>query len=140
VRRHAFIPHRCHTSIGVLGAVTVATAATLPGATAATVAAPVPAGGRVRLEHPTGYFDTERDGDRISVIRTARKLFDGVTWPRLERRPPGQRRAGVATLRAHQHQLDGALCFANEYVTRPMWAPSKLLYHHPGRDQRSLWT
>ena len=34
-----FIPHRCHDAIGVLGAVSVATAALLPGPPAAAVAA-----------------------------------------------------------------------------------------------------
>jgi 4-oxalomesaconate tautomerase len=90
-----FIPHRCHTSIGVLGAVTVATAAALPGSVAHTLAvAPAenPDGSgtvsRYRLEHPAGFFDTEvvRDDagriDRVSVVRTARKLFDGTAWPR----------------------------------------------------------
>jgi 4-oxalomesaconate tautomerase len=77
-----FIPHRCHTSIGVLGAVAVARAASLPGSVAARVAAAADDGARVRIEHPTGSFDTERRGDQIAVIRTARKLFDGVAWPR----------------------------------------------------------
>lgn len=80
-----FIPHRCHTSIGVLGAVTVASAVALPGSTASTVASRVPADGRIRLEHPTGYFDTELAGPTgVAVVRTARKLFDGLTWPRPE--------------------------------------------------------
>jgi 4-oxalomesaconate tautomerase len=80
-----FIPHRCHPTIGVLGAVTVATAVALPGS----VAAPLADGdgdGRVRLEHPGGHFDTEisrRDGGtRVAVIQTARKLFDGMAFPR----------------------------------------------------------
>jgi 4-oxalomesaconate tautomerase len=78
-----FIPHRCHTSIGVLGAVTVATAVGLPGTPAARVAAPeVPSEQRIRIEHPTGYFDTETVGDRVAVLRTARKLFDGTAFPR----------------------------------------------------------
>jgi 4-oxalomesaconate tautomerase len=81
-----FIPHRCHPSIGVLGAVSVATAAVLPGSVAASVAAT--GDGRMRIEHPTGFFDTEIDPEappeaaEIAVIRTARKLFDGLTWPR----------------------------------------------------------
>jgi 4-oxalomesaconate tautomerase len=43
---------------------------------------------RFRLEHPTGFFDTEVVRDdagrigRVSIVRTARKLFDGVVWPR----------------------------------------------------------
>jgi 4-oxalomesaconate tautomerase len=79
-----FIPHRCHTSIGVLGAVSVASAVRLEGSTAAGVAAPPGAGGRIRLEHPSGFFDTEVTdaGRSVAVVRTARKLFDGTTWPR----------------------------------------------------------
>ncbi|HET6215166.1 MAG TPA: 4-oxalomesaconate tautomerase [Micromonosporaceae bacterium] len=77
-----FIPHRCHTSIGVLGAVTVASAVMLSGSVAAEVADPVPPDGTVRLEHPTGFFDTRLGEDGVAVVRTARKLFDGVAWPR----------------------------------------------------------
>ena len=98
-----FIPHRCHEAIGVLGAVSVATAAVLPGAVGHEM---LPAGaGRdrgpaeasridrvVALEHPAGTFDaavalTTRPGGELAVesagiIRTARKLFDGVVFPR----------------------------------------------------------
>jgi 4-oxalomesaconate tautomerase len=90
----SFIPHRCHASIGVLAAVSVATAACLPGSVAAEVADEV-AGGtgpggerrRIRLEHPTGYFDTDVEQDdgrvvRTSILSSARKLFDGLAWPR----------------------------------------------------------
>jgi 4-oxalomesaconate tautomerase len=86
-----FIPHRCHPSIGVLAAVTVATAAAMPGTVAARFS-DLPhdiVGTRmIRIEHPTGSFDTEveRGADgrvtRAAVLRTARKLFDGLTWPR----------------------------------------------------------
>jgi 4-oxalomesaconate tautomerase len=77
-----FIPHRCHTSIGVLGAVSVATAIGLADSVAAPLAAPPGPDGRIRLEHPTGWFDLEPAGDRMAVLRTARKLFDGTAWPR----------------------------------------------------------
>ncbi|MBO0869189.1 MAG: 4-oxalomesaconate tautomerase [Micromonosporaceae bacterium] len=77
-----FIPHRCHTSIGVLGAVSVATAVGLPDSPAARVAGAPGPGGRIRIEHPTGFFDTEPVGGRIAVLRTARKLFDGTAFPR----------------------------------------------------------
>jgi 4-oxalomesaconate tautomerase len=86
-----FIPHRCHDAIGVLGAVSVATAALLPGSPAASVALGGD-GGVVRLEHPTGTLDAAVDvttgvgGDpvveRAGIIRTARKLMDGVVYPR----------------------------------------------------------
>jgi 4-oxalomesaconate tautomerase len=85
-----FIPHRCHDAIGVLGAVSVATAALLPGSPAASVC--VPFDGAVVVEHPTGTFDAAievsyaTDGtlvmERAGIIRTARKLMDGQVFSR----------------------------------------------------------
>lgn len=90
-----FIPTRCHTSIGVLGAVTVGTALLIDGAAGhdlAALPARLPDGGpRLRLEHPTGHFEVEAEVDddggtprvrRSGVVRTARKLFDGTVFPR----------------------------------------------------------
>ena len=85
-----FIPHRCHDAIGVLGAVSVATAALLPEGPAAEVAR-LDGSDVVTVEHPTGTFDAavalaRRDGsvvvERAGIIRTARKLMDGVVFPR----------------------------------------------------------
>ncbi len=61
-----FIPHRCHDAIGVLGAVSVATAALLPEGPAAEVAR-LDGSDVVTVEHPTGTFDAavalaRRDG------------------------------------------------------------------------------
>ncbi|WP_046725236.1 4-oxalomesaconate tautomerase [Streptomyces xiamenensis] len=86
IATRTFIPHRCHTSIGVLGAAGVAVAAALPGSVAAPLAAPAE-GARHRVEHPTGHADVEielagRHVVRTSVVRTARKLFDGTVFPR----------------------------------------------------------
>lgn len=82
-----FIPHRCHQAIGVLGAVSVATACLLPGTPASDVADLDPTSPVVTLEHPTGSFEArvELDGIdvvRAGIIRTARKLMDGVVYPR----------------------------------------------------------
>ena len=87
VSTRTFIPDRCHAAIGVLGAVTVATACLLPGSVAAT-AARVPAGRRTALsiEHPSGETTvlarTGDGGDVVSaaVLRTSRKLFDGYVF------------------------------------------------------------
>ncbi len=86
-----FIPHRCHDAIGVLGAVSVATAALLPESPAAQ-ALGRPIDDVVTLEHPTGRFDAVVAVDvapggrpvvrRAGIIRTARKLMDGVVFPR----------------------------------------------------------
>jgi 4-oxalomesaconate tautomerase len=86
VTTRTFIPHRVHAAIGVLGAVSVAAGVSTPGTVAHRRAGEV-----VRVEHPTGTFDVRLrlDGDgagtrvRISaVVRTARKMFDGLVWPR----------------------------------------------------------
>lgn len=82
-----FIPHRCHASIGVLGAVSVATAAILPNSPAASVAT-LPEGSRKTLavEHPIGEMTVVIDIDQddqpksAALLRTARKLFDGEVF------------------------------------------------------------
>ena len=83
----SFIPHRAHASLGVLGAVSVATACLIPGSPAAAVAQ-VPSGTRKTLsvEHPTGemtcVLEVSPDGEVTSaaLLRTVRKLFDGVVF------------------------------------------------------------
>ncbi|WDK31920.1 4-oxalomesaconate tautomerase [Xanthomonas campestris] len=83
----SFIPHRCHASIGVLGAVTVATACLLPG-TPAHALAQLPGGTtqQLEIEHPSGAsscliaLDAHGNVVRAAVVRTARKLFDGVLF------------------------------------------------------------
>ena len=86
-----FIPHRVHEAIGVLGAVSVATACVTPGSVAAHVAGltPHPGPQRLEIEHPTGFFTVEMDvaleGDTVRVrrsalLRTARKLMQGQVF------------------------------------------------------------
>ena len=92
ISTRTFIPHRCHDAIGVLGAVSVATAALLPGSPAADVLRPgAGADGTVTCEHPTGAFtaavelDTSADIPavrRAGIVRTARKIMDGTVHPR----------------------------------------------------------
>jgi 4-oxalomesaconate tautomerase len=86
-----FIPHRVHASIGVLAAVTVGTAAALPGTVAARYARTDT--GVMRLEHPTGWYDAvievALDADEVrvgrsAVVSTARLLLDGTVYPRPE--------------------------------------------------------
>lgn len=87
ISTRTFIPHRCHASIGVLGAVSVATACALPGSPAAALAA-MPQGRErtVSVEHPTGEMtvvltmDDAGGVDTAAILRTARKLFDGEVF------------------------------------------------------------
>ena len=83
----SFIPHRAHATIGVLGAVSVATACLVKGSPAAEVAA-IPEGATKTLsvEHPTGEMScvlTVNDAGEVetaALLRTARKLMDGVVF------------------------------------------------------------
>ncbi|NML12692.1 4-oxalomesaconate tautomerase [Sphingobium sp. AR-3-1] len=83
----SFIPHRAHASIGVLGAVSVATACLVEGSPAAEVAS-IPDGNRKTLsvEHPTGEttcvmeLDDSGNVTSAAMLRTARKLMDGVVF------------------------------------------------------------
>jgi 4-oxalomesaconate tautomerase len=83
----SFIPHRAHASIGVLGAVSVATACLVEGSPAAAVAA-LPSGNpkTLSVEHPTGEMSCVltlgADGAvaTSALLRTARKLFDGTVF------------------------------------------------------------
>ena len=83
----SFIPHRCHASIGVLGAVSVATACLIEGAPAHGLAV-VPEGQSKSLdvEHPSGATGCVIDLDEnatvvgAAMLRTARKLFDGILF------------------------------------------------------------
>jgi 4-oxalomesaconate tautomerase len=83
----SFIPHVCHDAIGVLAAVTVATACVLEGSVCDGVAV-MPSGTvkKVSVEHPTGEFSVELEVDpanpqsvtRAALLRTARLIMRGV--------------------------------------------------------------
>ncbi|WP_033415259.1 4-oxalomesaconate tautomerase [Streptomyces canus] len=102
VSTRTFIPVRCHTSIGVLGAASVAAGLRIDGSVGAELAMIDPGSERVRIEHPTGFLDIESslattpDGlpsaRRTAVVRTARKIFDGTVFPRAAHRPTGGHR------------------------------------------------
>jgi len=86
ISTRTFIPHDCHSAVGVLGAVTVATAAVTPGTVAHRVAV-VPAGARktVSVQHPSGEFTVVLEMNesnpsevaRASLLRTARLIMRG---------------------------------------------------------------
>ena len=90
ISTRTFIPVRVHESIGVLGAVSVGTAIVVPGAVGHDLAV-LDGGSRLSVEHPSGALQVEVELDtlvtpprviRSGVVRTARKLFDGVVFPR----------------------------------------------------------
>lgn len=87
IATRSFIPHRCHEAIGVLAAVSVASACLLPEGPAARHASFTGSGDlAISVEHPSGEFTViaKRDaqGSLVSsgVLRTARKLADGMLF------------------------------------------------------------
>ena len=87
ISTRTFIPHRCHKTIGVLGAVSVATACLTPGAVAYDLAV-IPGGDAkvLSVEHPTGELTVVGHIEngavaRAEVLRTARKLMEGTVYP-----------------------------------------------------------
>ncbi|MEU9575868.1 4-oxalomesaconate tautomerase [Streptomyces chilikensis] len=91
VTTRTFIPARVHTSIGVLGAASVAAGLRIEGSVARGIAVLPEDGDRLRIEHPSGFTDIESSIDevpeggprarRTAVVRTARKIFDGTVFP-----------------------------------------------------------
>jgi 4-oxalomesaconate tautomerase len=90
ISARTFIPHVCHKTIGVLGAVTVATACIIPGTVAEKIAV-VPDGDEklMAVEHAAGSLQARlvtgnANGGvqvkRAGVIRTARMLFAGNVY------------------------------------------------------------
>ena len=86
IHTRAFIPHQCHPAIGVLGAVSVATACVLPGTVAAGLARLPDRGGIYAVEHAAGALGVRLEiaqGEpqprikKAGVVRTARLLSRG---------------------------------------------------------------
>jgi 4-oxalomesaconate tautomerase len=87
ISTRTFIPHSCHEAIGVLGAVSVATACLQPGSPASEIAQTGSGAERsLAIEHPTGEMTVVASLDergqvaRAAILRTARKLFDGTVF------------------------------------------------------------
>lgn len=87
ISTRTFIPHRCHAAIGVLGAVSVATACLLEGSSANALAN-IGSGQRhdIAIEHLSGettvIVDVAADGsvEAAAILRTARKLMEGTVF------------------------------------------------------------
>jgi 4-oxalomesaconate tautomerase len=84
-----FIPHDCHSAVGVLGAVTVATAAVMPGSVANRCALVPPGLAKtISVEHPSGEFSviltmnpaSPAEVLRAALLRTARLIMRGEVF------------------------------------------------------------
>lgn len=92
ISTRTFIPHRVHEAIGVLGAVSVATACLVPGSVANEIAhleSTHEGSTLVEVEHPTGFFTVAMDVELVdgavhvkksALLRTARLLMRGEVY------------------------------------------------------------
>jgi 4-oxalomesaconate tautomerase len=90
VNTRTFIPHKCHAAVGVLGAVSAATACIIRGSvTEGLIQPPEGALKQMSVEHPSGEFsvtlEVEESGDlpvirKAGLLRTARLLSRGVLY------------------------------------------------------------
>lgn len=90
INTRTFIPHQCHASIGVLGAVTVASCCILPHSiTQELVEIPQGETKHISVEHPSGSFDISLQVDesknlptitKAGVLRTARLISKGTLY------------------------------------------------------------
>ena len=88
INTRTFIPHKCHSAVGVLGAVSAATAAIIPGSVAeGLVNVPPGETKQISVEHPSGEFSLSLEIDesgelpdikKAGLLRTARLLSRGV--------------------------------------------------------------
>jgi 4-oxalomesaconate tautomerase len=116
VSTRTFIPHRVHAAIGVLGAVSVATACVLPGSVAHTVAVikEETEGStevEVEVEHPTGFFTVTLD---VTVSP------GGAT----SRNPPEASDGTVTVTRSALLRTARLLMRGEVFVPSSVWSPA----------------
>ncbi|NDJ58801.1 4-oxalomesaconate tautomerase [Enterobacteriaceae bacterium 4M9] len=88
IRVRYFMPHNCHKSLAITGSIGIATATLIDGSVAQKIIADRPKDlytNIINIEHPSGKISVSllKEGDdiektRAAVIRTSRKLFEGV--------------------------------------------------------------
>ena len=84
IHTRCFIPHLCHEAIGVLAAVTIATACVMPGSVAYALSeVNLSVNSNFSVEHPSGEFtvslgfDETGNVNHAALLRTARLLMKG---------------------------------------------------------------
>jgi 2-methylaconitate cis-trans-isomerase PrpF len=84
-----FMPHACHTAFAVTGAVSLSTASSLGGTVLDPLIDHTSVDRTFVIEHPSGTMRLALDradpdpAPRVSLIRTARRLFEGMAFGRI---------------------------------------------------------
>ena len=88
-----FMPASCHKAFAITGAVGLSTACIKSGTVAAAMVGPVELPHTIAIEHPSGRLEIgleKQAGDVepvASLVRTARRLFEGAVFARIEVAP-----------------------------------------------------
>lgn len=81
-----FMPHECHPSLAVTGAIGIATACVTPGTLPAQIAGAIELPRTIAIEHPMGFIEVAlnrepgQEHPRACLVRTARRLFEGYVF------------------------------------------------------------
>ena len=82
-----FMPHKCHGALAVTGAIAIAMGLILPGSIIQKMLKDDIDMSKITIEHLSGGFDVSLsqkgefpEGIQASIVRTARKLFDGEVY------------------------------------------------------------
>jgi 2-methylaconitate cis-trans-isomerase PrpF len=83
-----FVPHACHKALAVTGSVGLATACATAGTIPSTFLRDASLPRTIIIEHPSGCIQLrldQRDGKpSVSLLRTARRIFEGAIFGRVE--------------------------------------------------------
>ncbi len=81
-----FMPHECHPSLAVTGTIGIGTACVTPRTLAAEIAGKIDLPKSVLIENPSGAIEVHlsmvegQEHPMASLVRTSRKLFEGVVY------------------------------------------------------------
>jgi hypothetical protein len=119
VTTRTFIPVRCHTSIGVLGAASVAAGLRIDGGVGEGIARLPEQGDRVRIEHPTGFLDIASTlGSTPDGLPCARRAGPDTRTPpwRPPMTPPLGDIAHIGHAQLFTPDLDASVAFFTDYL------------------------
>jgi hypothetical protein len=85
-----FMPHDCHPALAITGSVAIASACCTAGTIAAEMAGTPQLPAMLSFAHPSGRLDVLAEpgtgaAPKVSVVRTARRLFEGMVIAEVER-------------------------------------------------------
>jgi 2-methylaconitate cis-trans-isomerase PrpF len=85
-----FMPHECHSALAITGSVALASACSVPGTIAAEMCGAVTLPATLGFSHTSGRLDVVVDKApedaelKVSVVRTARRLFEGFVFAEVD--------------------------------------------------------